>query len=70
MDLAAFAQIFNIVAPFVFQGIKAFQTANPEASYKEALEASGIKLDVEYAKLLEDMAKAVAEGAVPRVPPQ
>lgn len=62
--------IFNIVAPFVFQEIRNAMDSNPDASYRENLEKAGIKLDVEHAQLLADMAQAVKDGAVPRIPPQ
>lgn len=62
--------IFNLVAPQVFEFIRSQRAGNPSVSYKETLEAAGIRLDAQYAELLDDMAKAVAEGAVPRVPPQ
>lgn len=61
--------IFNLVAPEVFRLIRDLRSDNPSVSYKETLEQAGIKLDAEYAKLLEDMAQAVRDGAVPRVPP-
>lgn len=61
-------QLFNIIAPQVFQIIRGQQQANPTATYAENLRAAGVKLDGEYAQLLADMAKAVEEGAVPRAP--
>lgn len=58
--------IFNIVAPHVFAAIGNARRQNPEATYEQTLQAVGVKLDAEQARLLADMAKAVSEGAVPR----
>ena len=61
-------QIFNLVAPQVFQLIRDQRDANPSATYEETLRAAGVKLDAEHARLLADMAKAVEEGAIPHAP--
>lgn len=58
--------IFNLVAPQVFALISSLRSQKPDATYEEILREAGVKLDAEAARLLEDMAKAVAEGAVPR----
>lgn len=58
--------IFNIIAPHVFGAIAEARRTNPEASYRDALVASGIKLDAEQARLLQEMEQAIRDGAVPR----
>lgn len=60
------AQLFNIIAPHLFNLLGSIQKANPEMSYREVLVKAGVKLDAEDVRLLADMAKAVEEGAVPR----
>lgn len=66
MDPKDMIAIFNIVAPHVFGTIRYMQDKNPSVPYKQILEQAGVVLDSEYQKLLEDMAIAVKEGAVPR----
>lgn len=58
--------IFNIIAPHIFAAIGAARRDNPEASYREALVAAGLKLDPEQARLLQEMEQAIRDGAVPR----
>ena len=58
--------IFNIIAPHVFGAIAEARRSNPEASYRDALQAAGVKLDAEQARLLADMEQAIRDGAVPR----
>jgi hypothetical protein len=58
--------LFNIIAPHVFGAIAQARQDNPEASYREALVAAGIKIDAEQARLLQDMEQAVGDGAIPR----
>lgn len=58
--------LFNIIAPHLFAAIGSIRRQNPEASYREVLQAAGIKLDAEQARLLQDMEQAVRDGAVPR----
>lgn len=70
MDPTLLVTIFNLVAPHVFRIIDSQMNANPSQTYQESLEQVGVRLDAEYAQLLADMAKAVAEGAVPRTPSQ
>lgn len=60
--------IFNLVAPIVFREVAQIRSKDPVVSYKDALEIAGVKLDAEYQRLLADMAKDVAEGAVPHAP--
>lgn len=69
MNPSEWVAIFNIVAPHVFQLLGSMRQKDPNISYRESLELAGVKLDAEYAQLLEDMAQAVRDGAVPRVPP-
>lgn len=69
MNPSDWIAIFNIVAPHVFRVIGDIRTKDPNISYKQALELAGVALDAEHARLLADMARAVEEGAVPRVPP-
>lgn len=58
--------LFNIIAPHLFAAIAEARRKNPEATYREVLVSSGIKLDAEQARLLEDMEQAIRDGAVPR----
>jgi hypothetical protein len=61
--------IANVILPHLFAVIGNIRSSQPELSYRETLELAGVKLDMEYAKLLEDMEQAVKDGAVPRTPP-
>lgn len=58
--------IFNIIAPHVFAAIGSARREKPEASYRDALQQAGVKLDAEQARLLADMEQAIRDGAVPR----
>lgn len=58
--------LFNIIAPHLFAAIGSARRDKPEASYREALVAAGIKLDPEQARLLQEMEQAIRDGAVPR----
>jgi len=60
--------VFNIVAPEVFSLINSQrQKTNPATgrpfTYAEVLEAEGIVLDKEHARLMDDLAKDLADGA-------
>lgn len=68
MNPSDWIAIFNIVAPHVFQLIDGIHSKDPAVSYEEVLQMAGVKLDVEHARLLADMAQAVKDGAVPRTP--
>lgn len=58
--------IFQIVAPHIFRYIEQLREDQPDITYAEALAQAGIRLDAEYMRLLSDMAKDIADGAVPK----
>lgn len=58
-----FITIFNIIAPRVFDHLAKMKAQDPSATYKEILQQANVKLSDEEAKLLEDIARDMAEGA-------